>query len=442
VKAISRVLVAAAVAVVASLAPVLAEGEAAPAQWATDLVDACAKGDWAKASEHFDKTMKEKLPEAELAKVWKSLEEKCGAFKKRGEATVRTDKAIARATVPCDFGIVALEARVVVDTQKKEVVGLFFAPSTKPVAYAAPDYVKQGSFHEEDVTVGKGDWALPGTVTIPEGKGPFRALVLVHGSGPHDRDETIGTQKPFRDLAWGLASRGILVLRYEKRTKAHGERFVAILDKLTVQEETVEDAVFAAKLLRARPDVSHVYVLGHSLGALCAPRIGRDDPTIDGLVIAAGPTRPLEDVVVEQYEYVTSLAPTPEGKKAVEDVKKAAARLKDPALSPKTPASELPLGLSATYWLDLRAYDQVAVAKAFPKPMLVLQGARDYQVTTVDFEGWKKALGERKDVVLKLYPDLNHMFVHGEGKATPGEYEKPGHVSAEVVEDVAAFLKK
>jgi dienelactone hydrolase len=441
VKAFSRV--AAAAAVVCSVAPVLAEGEAAPAQWGTDLVDACAKGDWAKASEHFDKTMKEKLPEAELAKVWKSLEEKCGAFKKRGEATVRTDKSIARVTVPCDFGIVALEARVVVDTQKKEVIGLFFAPSTRPVAYTPPDYVKQGSFREEEVTVGKGEWALPGTVTVPEGKGPFRALVLVHGSGPHDRDETIGPQKPFRDLAWGLASRGILVLRYEKRTKAHGEKFAGILDKLTVQEETVEDALLAEKLLRARPDVSHVYVLGHSLGALCAPRIGRDDPTIDGIVIAAGPTRPLEDVIVDQYEYLASLGPeTPESKKAVEDVKKAAARVKDPGLSPKTPASEMPLGVSATYWLDLRAYHQVEVAKAFAKPILVLQGARDYQVTTVDFEGWKKALGERKDVVLKLYPDLNHMFVHGEGKATPGEYEKPGHVAPEVVEDVASFLKK
>ncbi len=440
-------LVARAGAVVAVFALVLvlaarADDETA-GSWAIELVESLAKGDWAKASSHFDANMKEKLPEAELAKVWQTLESQAGAYKKHGSFTVQHDKTIARVTVPCDFGIMTLDARVAIDTKKDQVVGLFFVPSSKPVEYTAPDYVKRDSFREEEVTVGEGEWALPGTLTLPEGKGPFRSVVLVHGSGPHDRDETIGTQKPFRDLAWGLASRGIAVLRYEKRTKAHGEKYAAIMAKATVQNEVVEDALLAVKLLRARTDVSHVFVLGHSLGALCAPRIGRDAPSLDGIILAAAPSRPLEDVIVEQYEYLTSLQPpSEEGRKAVEDVKKAAARVKAAGLSLETPSKELPLGAPAAYWIDLRDYHQVDVAVAFAKPILVLQGARDYQVTAADFDGWKKALGDRKDATLVLYPDLNHMFVAGKGKATPHEYELPGHVAPAVVDDVAAFVKK
>ena len=72
-------------------------------------------------------------------------------------------------------------------------------------------------------------------------------------------------------------------------------------------------------------------------------------------------------------------------------------------------------------------------------PLLVLQGERDYQVTLDDFAGWKKALAGRK-ATLKSYPELNHLFMDGKGKATPAEYGKAGHVAKAVIDDVAAWI--
>ena len=134
--------------------------------------------------------------------------------------------------------------------------------------------------------------------------------MLVHGSGPNDRDETLGPNKPFRDLAWGLADRGIAVLRYDKRTSVYGGK-MAGNKNLTVREETIDDALLAVKLLRGRPDIDpkRIFILGHSLGGMVAPRIGADDPSLAGLIILAGATRPLPDVAREQLEYIASLSP-------------------------------------------------------------------------------------------------------------------------------------
>jgi fermentation-respiration switch protein FrsA (DUF1100 family) len=99
------------------------------------------------------------------------------------------------------------------------------------------------------------------------------------------------------------------------------------------------------------------------------------------------------------------------------------------------------LGAPASYWLDLRGYNPPEAAKALGRPMLVLQGERDYQVTLDNFEAWQKALADRKDVTFKSYPKLNHLFIEGEGKSAPAEYQKPGHVAEAVVADVAEWIK-
>ncbi|MBI1915132.1 MAG: alpha/beta fold hydrolase [Planctomycetes bacterium] len=409
------------------------------------FVEALKKAEFEKATKDFDATMQKVSGADKLEEFWKMLTGQVGALKKTG--TLRTEKKgkYNFVFVPCEFEKRKFDLKVVFDLDGK-ITGFGLELPRGDHALKPPPYARPESFREHEVTVGDGEWKLPGTLALPKGDGPFPAAVLVHGSGPHDRDETIGSNKPLRDLAWGLASRGIAVLRYEKRTHAHAEKMVKIVDKITIKEEVVDDAVAAVALLRKteKIDPKKIFVIGHSLGAGAAPRVAEIEPAVAGTVLMAGNQRPLEDVLLDQVTYFFSLEKelTEARKKNLEEFKKQVARVKDPKLSPDTPRKDLPFGSPAAYWMALNAYDQSATAARLKQPVLVLQGERDYQVTMADFAGWKKVLAGKKNARLKSYADLNHLFIVGKGKSKPDEYEKAGHVDVVVIEDIAAWIKE
>jgi dienelactone hydrolase len=100
------------------------------------------------------------------------------------------------------------------------------------------------------------------------------------------------------------------------------------------------------------------------------------------------------------------------------------------------------MGVPRSYWLDLNSYDPKTEVRNLHCRILVLQGARDYQVTAPDYEGWRSALAGHANATFHLYPNLNHLFIAGEGKSLPAEYDKPGHVAPEVIADIAAWVKQ
>jgi dienelactone hydrolase len=316
----------------------------------------------------------------------------------------------------------------------------------KAAEYQPPAYAIPSSYTEKEVTVGAGtEWALPGTLTMPAGAGTFPAVVLVHGSGPNDRDETISASKPFRDLAFGLASQGIAVLRYDKRTRVYGAKLVGTAGtNFTVKEETVDDALAAVALLRQTPgiDPKRIFVVGHSLGAGLAPRIAEADPQVRGLVVMAGLTTPLEDTIVRQYEYLLALdgSLSEDDNKMIASVKQQTARVKQ-LTKADLASKEMLHGAPVAYWLDLRAYDAVATAQRLKQPMLVIQGERDYNVTMTDFAGWQRLAARKKNVTTKSYPKLDHLFLEGEGPSSDAQYAVPRNIPKYVIDDIAAFVK-
>ncbi|MGV2451501.1 UNVERIFIED_CONTAM: DUF3887 domain-containing protein [Ralstonia mannitolilytica] len=281
---------------------------------------------------------------------------------------------------------------------------------------------------------------LNGTLLIPPSNNKKRLVIFVHGSGPHDRDETIGENKPFKDIAEYLLNNGIASYRYDKRTYSHPEAFT---EKSTVEEETINDAVNAALYFKNSSDYKgyEIVILGHSQGAYMIPKIA-EKAQVSKYVFMAGNARALQDLLVEQYEYLHAMDPAKVTAEAVQEIKKQVAFLNSSQFNLHSPSSELPLGQSAAYWKYLKDYNQLNEVKKIKAPMFFAQGGRDYQVTEKDFNLWKETLKNDKTVVFKFYPALSHLFIEGSGKSSPKDYEIKGKVDEQFLKDITDFILK
>lgn len=302
----------------------------------------------------------------------------------------------------------------------------------------SPQYVSAENFTETEVVVGSSPYALPGTLTMPIGEGPFPAVVIVHGSGPNDRDGTLAVNRPYRDIAQGLASQGIAVLRYDKRTFVYRNPVAGF----TVDHEITDDAVAAVELLRqtAGVDAERIYVLGHSQGAMFAPRIAERDGMLAGIIMMAGTPHPFDQVLNTQIDYLRSLDPNADvgGLDMLVQVLDSIRDGADPVEAFGGDESQ------SAYWTSVLEYTPGETAQRLDLPMLVLQGARDYQTTLADFALWGDLLGERENVSLIAYPTLNHIFMalgDLDRLAMASDYNEPGFVDGQVIEDIAGWIR-
>lgn len=304
---------------------------------------------------------------------------------------------------------------------------------------------------EESVQVGAEPSVLSGTLTLPAGAAaPLPALVLVQGSGPSDRDESVGALKPFRDLAWGMAKRGYAVLRYDKRTFAHEDQFTGeALADLTVMQETIEDAVYASQLLRAdaRIDKSRVYLVGHSLGGMLGPRIcAQPDAGFAGMALLAGSPRTLADIVIEQNEDALARMVEEQRAKArplVDALKEAATALG--GMTEQQARATTFAGANAYYFWEMQQYDAAELLRQSALPALIVQGGRDFQVKPAfGIDAWRVALTGYDRASYLDYPELGHMFTIYSGPdanaGTLAEYGQEQHIPDQVMDDIAAWL--
>ncbi len=387
---------------------------------------------------YFEVTEQAKVSPESLKQTWEGIKVKLGKAQSLEAISSKVQGAFFTVTVEGKFE--QGEQNFVLGFNKAEkLVGLYMPP--KLAAYVKPSYADTTKYVEKSVYLNTKGHQLAAVVTTPKNTSNFPILVLVHGSGPSDMDETVGVNKPFKDLAAGLAAKGIATVRYVKRTLLYANEFAGAF---TVKEEVTDDALAAIAMAKTVKgvDLKNIYLLGHSLGGMLAPQLATLAPDLRGIILAAAPARKLTDIIIDQNKYFFDLAKdtTAKSKKQFDDLMVDVSRSKVMALGNMKPDSAI-IGLPVSYWISLNTQDQVATAKKLNKRIFVVQGGNDFQVSQQDYTIWDAALNKKKNANLKFYPDLNHLLTSQVEKGTSAQYQIPANVSEKLIEDIALWLK-
>ena len=290
-------------------------------------------------------------------------------------------------------------------------------------------------------------YPLNGELVLPEEmERPVPAVVMVHGSGPSNMDEKVMKLTPFRDLAEGLVRHGIASLRYDKRTFAHRKKLAAMKD-ITVEEETVEDAIRAVELLKKDERIDHerIFIIGHSMGAMLAPRIDAEGGDVRGLVMMAGTPHRLEEVVMRQLGQTENANGIVKWIVGLERKIYAGKFENLYGMSDEEAKKRKFAGnLSLYYFKEMGQKTAADYLLENSKPVLIMQGGKDFQVLAEDdYRSFRELLSERESTEYRLYPELNHCFVKGiysDILKASKEYSVERHIGEDVIEDIASFI--
>ena len=407
---------------------------------ADSFFDSMDKGNFEEAHGFFDESVKGQITPDELKLFWLRLGNSMGAYQSVDGAKNSIKGDYFQVILTCGFSK-GTQTFTFVFNKSEKLLGFFVTPVAADAEYAAPAYADTTLYKETEINIKFEEGQMAGVFTSPKNASNFPVVIMVHGSGPSDMDETVGPNKPFKDLAAGLAAKGIGSIRYVKRSMVYPRIFNKAF---TVKEEVIDDALSAINLANTLPGVNkgQIYLLGHSLGGMLAPRIATLAPSLNGIILAAAPARKLSDLILEQntFFYKSSGDTSAAGKKqflesSIEIDKSRLLKLGDIA-----PDSVI-LGAPATYWIDLNNHDQLATSKKIKNRILILQGGNDFQVSVQDFNIWRTTLASNKNASFKLYPDLNHLLSTQKEKGTGAQYRIPANVNADLINDISIWIK-
>ncbi|MCL1858390.1 MAG: alpha/beta fold hydrolase [Oscillospiraceae bacterium] len=328
-----------------------------------------------------------------------------------------------------------------------------------------PEVDEITTYITENIIIGKSSkYELGGLLTIPDNateEKPCPAVVLVHGSGPSDMDGVPKVypdypNKPFLDIADYLSTHGIAVIRYDKRTFTHGTKMINESGSFTVYEETIEDAILAAEILKSdsRINKNKVFIIGHSLGGMLAPRIHAEGGDFAGIISFAGSPRSLIEIMRDQsFAANMAIIETLEGEELEEaliimetfDEDWNAYWSEYLDISDENEAKNTIIpglgGCSVYYMQDLGKIPVSEYIKNITVTFLIMQGSADFQVyVDKDYSLWQKLLAGRSNATFKLYEGLNHMFMKSTTKDIE-EYFIVSHVEEQVLIDIVEWIK-
>lgn len=302
---------------------------------------------------------------------------------------------------------------------------------------------EEEKMEEIDITIGKSEFPLDGILTMPKGIKNPPVVIFVHGSGQSDMDETVGgtSNKPFRDIARGLAKEGIASIRFNKRFYQYMDQAT---DTMTIWDEVLEDVTYAIDYAMSLPNVNteKVFVLGHSLGGMLCPKIAQDNPKIAGFISLAGSPRKLEDIILDQATEAAENGAVSETEKTLYlDTMKA--QYEQIKRLTKENLTEPLFGANGYYWMSLNEIDTPGIVSNLTLPMLFMQGEADFQVyPEVDFKMWKELLKDKDNATFLLYEGLNHLCMPTTGVRDITDYSSKSKVEEKVILAIAKWIKE
>ena len=399
-------------------------------------------GDYASVYDSFDAAMRSAMSQEDLQTTWEAAMAAVGAYVEQISASGSESGKYYSVDVVSRYEKRSLNVRFTFDS-KGQLAGLHTSYVDLPE--------ESDTWTEAAVTVAAEEaYPLSGLLTLPKDVETPPVVILVQGSGPSDKNETVGAagNAPFRDLAHGLAEQGIAVLRYDKRTYSYPAAF-SDPASITIQQETLDDVEAAIALMQAdsRVDGSRIYVLGHSLGGMLVPKLAAEHPELTGVISMAGSLRQLWQISYDQnMEALDALGEVPEAQQPLleqqlEQLEADYAQLEKGAYSTLADDETL-MGLPVGYWRSLADANGMKYVGQISQPMLILQGSADFQVyPDKDYTLWQEVLGSRDNVTFRLYEGLNHLMMPTSGLRSTADYDKENHVSQDVIDDIAAFVK-
>lgn len=416
-------------------------------------------GKWAPLRQQLIFPLRYFFPESLLESGWKTITAAVGPLKRTGSPVGNVGWFFTSVRVQVQFSRKKLAIKVWM-TPSGKLLTLQLSPQTS-LPWETPPY-SSASTREVSLTLGRGLRRVQATLALPAGhtadeKSTIPCIVLIGGSGPVDRDSSVGALKPFKDLALGLANLDIAVCRFDKLASTLLGKLTISKTRITLTDEYVYHVLDAVRQVRRFPEIDsdRIILLGHSLGTWIAARLVSMDESLAGCILMATPADPVYRCAIRQLEYFESLdsstdlnstaspsdAPLDESSQ-LRDLRRQADVADSPTLDFSTPASELPFGIGPAYWLDNRAFDPMATLRDVCKPVLILQGGRDYQ-TTIE-QDYAKICERFKNIgnfEFEMYENLNHLFVSGQGTPSPLEYEDPGNVDVQVINDITHWMQ-
>ncbi|MDR1195429.1 MAG: alpha/beta hydrolase [Endomicrobium sp.] len=336
------------------------------------------------------------------------------------------------------------------------------------------DPLKPYPYTEEDIVFEnkKAEIKLAATLTVPQGKTPFAAVVLISGNGPQNRDEEIFGHKPFLVIADYLTRNGIAVLRYDDRGVANSEGHFGSAQI----SDFVSDVQSAVEYLKTRKEIDekNIGLIGYGEGAAIASITASEDNDISFIILLAAQGVSGKNIILKQTELINKAAKT--GKKQLkrdlrvnkksieimtdtEDISKTRGLLIEylgKAFDDFSPA-EVPKGMGKTDFmrayinmytnprmLDYLNYNPAETLKKVKCPVFAVWGAKDLQISAKEnFKAVKKALeeGGNKNFALKIFARLNHLFQEC-NTGLPEEYRQIEQTFApEVLEEILKKIK-